>query len=114
MSTALFKVQQKNRLSQRGLLNRFSIICFGRQETIDDVRAHKSEKFKELNKLSSTEKEKHPDFLKYFFKYNPTEKKNKTDDKKSKKNKTKKGGRRKAGTRTSRAGTRKAGTRRRR
>ena len=113
MSTALFKVQQKNRLSQRGLLNRFSIICYGRQETIDDVRAHKSEKFKELNELSSKEKEKHPDFLKYFFKYNPTDKKNKSGNKKSKKNKTKKGGTSRADTSragTSRAGTSKAGT----
>ena len=84
MSTLLFQVQQKNRLSQKGLLNRFSVVCYGRQETIDDVRANKSEKFKQLTQVKN--KEEHPEYLKYFFKYNPTESANKkSGNKKTKK-----------------------------
>ena len=48
MSKFLFEVQQKNRLSQKGLLRRFSITCYGHQESLEEMRAHKSEKFKEL------------------------------------------------------------------
>ena len=48
MSKYLFDVQQKNRLEQKGLLRRFSITCYGHQESIEEMRAHKAEKYKEL------------------------------------------------------------------
>ena len=48
MSEYLFKVQLKNRLQQKGLLKRFTINCFGKQETLEDIRAKKGQKFKEL------------------------------------------------------------------
>ena len=38
MSQFLFTVQQKNRLQQKGLLKRFSINCYGHQETLDAIR----------------------------------------------------------------------------
>ena len=44
MSEFLFKVQQKNRLKQKGVLRRFSINCYGKQLTIEKIRAEKSEK----------------------------------------------------------------------
>ena len=34
MSKFLFEVQQKNRLQQKGLLRRFSITCYGHQESV--------------------------------------------------------------------------------
>ena len=48
MSEYLFKVQLKNRLEQKGLLKRFSVNCIGKQETLEDIRAKKSNKFKDL------------------------------------------------------------------
>jgi hypothetical protein len=42
MSKYLFDVQQKNRLEQKGLLRRFSITCYGHQESIEEMRAHKA------------------------------------------------------------------------
>ena len=68
MSAFLFEVQQKNRLEQRGLLRRFSIECVGHQETVEEMRAHKSEKYKELkDKKGTTEYEE------YFLRYRPSE-----------------------------------------
>jgi hypothetical protein len=48
MSEYLFKVQLKNRLKQKGLLKRFSVNCFGKQKTLEDIRAAKAKKFNEL------------------------------------------------------------------
>jgi len=50
MSKFLFDVQQKNRLAQKGLLKRFSITCYGHQETIEEIKAEKAKKYKELKK----------------------------------------------------------------
>jgi hypothetical protein len=71
MATYLFEVQEKNRLSQKGLLKRFNINCIGHQETIEEMRAKKSDKFIELkNKQNSAEYEE------YFLRYRPLDKKN--------------------------------------
>jgi hypothetical protein len=66
MSKFLFDVEEKNRLEQKGLLKRFSIDCYGHQDTIEEIRAQKTNKFKELmNKKESKEYEA------WFLKYNP-------------------------------------------
>lgn len=83
MSKFLFDVQQKNRLEQKGLLKRFSILCYGHQDTREDMRAHKAEKFKEL-KDKKTSKE----YEEWFLNYNPA-KKTEEKDTKTKNNKTK-------------------------
>ena len=58
LSQYLFKVQQKNRLKQKGLLRRFSIDCYGRQTTIEKIREEKAEMYKRLkNKKKSKEYE---------------------------------------------------------
>ena len=96
MSQFLFTVQQKNRLQQKGLLKRFSINCYGHQETLDAIREHKSKKFEELKTKRNSQ-----EFESWFLNYKPGEKKetasNKTKTrtntktiKRSKKNKTKK------------------------
>ena len=54
MSKFLFDVQQKNRLSQKGLLKRFTIDCYGEQSTMETMRAEKSDKYKELKKSKGT------------------------------------------------------------
>ena len=94
MSTYLFEVQEKNRLAQKGLLKRFSINCMGHQETVEEMRAEKSEKFLELK-----DKKNDPEYEEWFLKYRPLDKKedeleskgkSKTSKKRSKKRKTKK------------------------
>ena len=39
MAIVLFDIEQQNRLEQRGLLKRFSINCYGKQNTLEDIRA---------------------------------------------------------------------------
>ena len=60
----LFEIEQQNRLEQRGILKRFSIDCYGKQPTLEDIRSEKSEKFKELGD-DRTSKEYQMWFLKY-------------------------------------------------
>lgn len=68
MAKFLFEVQQKNRLQQKGLLKRFSITCYGHQESREEMRAEKSEKFKELrSKKNSREWEE------WFLTYRPVD-----------------------------------------
>lgn len=93
MSEFLFRVQEKNRLEQKGLLRRFSIDCYGTQATKESIRGEKSKRYNELkNKKNSKEWEW------YFLSYTPgsktkSVKKNKKKTKrnrKKKRNKTKK------------------------
>jgi hypothetical protein len=67
MAKFLFDVQQKNRLEQKGLLKRFSITCYGHQESREDMRAEKAEKFKELQSKRGSK-----EFEEYFLNYRPT------------------------------------------
>jgi hypothetical protein len=62
----LFDVEAKNRLSSKGLLKRFSMFCYGKQKSIEEIREDKSEAFKRLsNKKDSQE------YKEWFLKYNP-------------------------------------------
>lgn len=95
MSKFLFDVQEKNRLKQTGLLRRFSITCYGHQESVEEMRAHKAAKYKELKNSKNKE-----EVEQWFLNYKPDairekketkkEEKNKKIKKKSTKNKTKK------------------------
>jgi hypothetical protein len=69
MAMFLFDVQQRNRLSQKGLLKRFSIDCYGKQKTLEDIRTKKAEKFKELITKKGTN-----EYDEWFLKYNPNDK----------------------------------------
>lgn len=80
MSKFLFEVQQKNRLQQKGLLRRFSITCYGRQESVEEMRAAKAKKYKEL-KQSKNKKE----LDEWFLNYKP-DNKNKYDNNKAETN----------------------------
>jgi hypothetical protein len=68
MAHFLFEVQQRNRLTQKGLLKRFSINCIGHQETIEEMRAKKAEKYSEL-KANRKSKE----FEEWFLRYRPSD-----------------------------------------
>ena len=86
MSKFLFDVQQKNRLSQKGLLRRFSITCYGHQESVEEMKAEKAAKYKEFKQNGDKKK-----FEEWFLNYKPddikTNKEEKKIDKKSKKKK---------------------------
>ena len=80
MSNFLFNVQQKNRLQQKGPLRRFSISCYGKQKSIEEIKEEKTLKFKELkNKPNSKE------YQTWFLKYRPADIKNEKRKKKDKK-----------------------------
>jgi hypothetical protein len=89
MSKYLFEVQEKNRLQQKGLLKRFSINCIGHQETVEEMRAEKTEKFAELK-----DKKGKPEYEEWFLRYRPLDpvetKTMKTKTNKTKTNKTNK------------------------
>jgi hypothetical protein len=85
MSQYLFEVQQKNRLAQRGLLKRFSILCYGHQPSVEEMRAEKAAKFKELKDQKGTR-----EYEEWFLNYRPEdpEKNSKSSSKKKKKTTT--------------------------
>jgi hypothetical protein len=79
MAKFLFDVQQKNRLQQKGLLKRFSILCYGHQESLEEMRADRAVKYKEL-KQKSDKKE----LEEWFLNYKPENLKNKPENLKDK------------------------------
>jgi hypothetical protein len=91
MSKFLFEVQEENRLAQKGLLKRFSINCIGHQESVEEMRAEKAAKFRELKDKKGTR-----EYDEWFLSYRPgnssgkNNRKNSTNKKRVKKNKTKK------------------------
>ena len=58
MSEYLFKVQARNRLKQKGVLKRFSINCYGKQNTLESIRAEKANKYNELKHNRESEEYK--------------------------------------------------------
>jgi len=66
MSNYLFKVQDKNRLTQKGLLRRFSINCVGEQQTLEGMRAQKAAKYLELKDKKGT-----AEYDEWFLRYRP-------------------------------------------
>jgi hypothetical protein len=75
MAAYLFDVQEKNRLEQKGVLKRFSINCIGHQDTVEEMRAQKSEKFKELKNKRNTR-----EYEEWFLRYRPYEMRNRKQD----------------------------------
>ena len=66
MCEYIFKIQQKNRVRLRGILRRFSVSCYGKQKTLEDIRNEKAEQFKRLKNKRKTR-----EFSKWFLRYNP-------------------------------------------
>ena len=68
MTRLLFEIEHKNRPNQNGILNRFTSSCYGTQETLTDIRIHKSNKFLELK-----DKKGKREYDEWFLKYVPSE-----------------------------------------
>jgi hypothetical protein len=66
MCKQLYDIHQRNRLSKSGLLRRFGATCYGKQETLDDMKAEKAEKYQELDHDD-------PEYEEWFMKYSPME-----------------------------------------
>jgi hypothetical protein len=80
MAQYLFDVQQKNRLEQRGLLKRFSVNCYGEQETLESMRNTKAKKYTELKGKRDSK-----DYESWFLRYIPFENKMDKEEKKAEK-----------------------------
>jgi hypothetical protein len=63
----LFKVQLKNRLKQKGLLRRFSVLCYGKQKTLEDMREEKAKLYSKVKtkELSRDSKLYNMNFFRY-------------------------------------------------
>ena len=68
MAAFLFDVQRRNRLSQKGILKRFSLNCYGEQDTLETIRAEKTRMFEELKNKKNTK-----EYESWFLNYNPSE-----------------------------------------
>ena len=70
----LFQLEEHNRLGQKGILKRFSINCYGKQMSLEEIRSQKAEKYRELviNRKSK-------EYEMWFLKYSPHNKKNKKE-----------------------------------
>jgi len=85
MAQFLFEVEEKNRLRQTGLLKRFTMNCYGKQETLETIRALKTEMYKKLSDQRGTR-----EYDMWFLKYSPALNKEKQDKQKDKSSKTQK------------------------
>ena len=66
MASFLFDIQEKNKLQQIGLLKRFTISCFGHQESVEEMKLEKSNKFNELKNNKNSK-----EFEEWFLNYRP-------------------------------------------
>ena len=66
MAKHLFEVQQHNRLKQESILKRFSMNCYGQQQTINRLREEKAEKYRQLKSRRGSK-----EYEEWFLKYNP-------------------------------------------
>jgi len=89
MANLFYELQQRNRLEHRGILKRFSIKCYGKQDTMEEMRAYKAIKYRELS-----HKRNSIDYQRIFLKYIPSmvyePKRNINKTEKNKDNKTQK------------------------
>jgi hypothetical protein len=72
LANFLFEIEQHNRLEHRGILKRFSINCYGKQMTLEDIRSEKAQKYREL-----VRNRKGKEYEMWFLKYSPHSKGNK-------------------------------------
>jgi hypothetical protein len=66
ISEYLYDLQEDNRLSQKGLLKRFSMDCYGKQPTMEDIRAEKASKYAVLSTQKNTR-----EYDEWFLNYKP-------------------------------------------
>ena len=75
MATLLFEIQKEYRLSNRGLLKRFSSTCYGRQKDLDSMRTEKAEMKLKLRGKKGTR-----EYDMWFLFYNPASNEHRTKE----------------------------------
>jgi hypothetical protein len=65
LATSLFEIEQKNRTVKTGILNRFSLTCYGKQKSLIDIRVEKANKHNEFGQMKKKPKEYDWYFLNY-------------------------------------------------
>ena len=73
MSDFLFRVQEKNKLSQQGVLRRFTMSCYGTQQSLRDIKEQRANKFRDIKRLLRKNKPVPDDYERWFLKYIPTD-----------------------------------------
>ena len=68
MCNFLFNVQQENKLTQKGVLKRFSTTCYGHQEQLDEIKLKRSKLYKRLKGHQEDQ-----EYQFNFFNYKPAE-----------------------------------------
>ena len=66
ISEFLFKIQQKYKYIQKGILKRFTPTCYGKQKTLEEIRKEKNFKYNQLKTKKNSK-----DYEFNFLKYNP-------------------------------------------
>jgi len=69
MAMYLFQVEEGARLEQKGLLRRFSLKCYGKQPTLESIRAEKAKKYEEFRATKGRKMDEERE--KWFLRYNP-------------------------------------------
>lgn len=69
ISKYLFDVIEENKLTDKGLLKRFTINCYGKQNTLEDIRSEKAMMFKKFADEDADRKSE--DYQMWFLKYSP-------------------------------------------
>ena len=75
----MFEIQQKHRLENKGLLERFTMKCYGKSLTLQGIKEEKADKFIELKDKKGTD-----EYDEWFLSYNPASKPPKSDSNKRK------------------------------
>ena len=70
MSEYLLNLQIKNRLSQKGILRRFTYNCYGYQKTLEDLRGEKADIYNRLKSKDNFRNSK--EYKENFFRYIPS------------------------------------------
>lgn len=68
LSDYMFRLQEKNKLRQHGVLKRFSLNCYGEQQTIESMRAEKTKMFEQLKNDRNSQ-----EYQEWFLRYRPLE-----------------------------------------
>jgi hypothetical protein len=67
MAEYLFKIQSENKFKQNGILKRFSVSCYGKQKTREEMLEEKAIKYEKLKKNDKT-----IEYQRWFLKYIPS------------------------------------------
>jgi hypothetical protein len=74
MAHYLYELMHTRRSLNKGLFHRFTLECYGTQETLESLRSKKMEMYKKLHKYKNSDKDskEYKEYKEWFLKYYPT------------------------------------------